>query len=54
MTDAQVELVVYHKQKKTDAVILICRRTAISSIMHSQGKLAPHKETIPRIKKDSS
>lgn len=53
MTDAQVELVVYHKQKKTDAVILICR-TAISSIMHSQAKLAPHKETIPRIKKDSS
>lgn len=42
LTYAQVELVVYSEQKKTDAAILICTRTKISSIIHSQAELAPH------------
>lgn len=46
LTYAQEKLVVY-----SDATILICTRTKISSVVHSQAELSPHKKTDPSIKK---
>lgn len=51
LTCAQAELVVYNEEEKTDATILICTRTKISSVVHSQAELSPHKKPDPRIKK---
>lgn len=54
LTYIQVELVFYRKTKKTDAAILICTRTEISSIIHRQAELTPHEKTTPVIKKGPS
>lgn len=51
LTCAQAELVVYSKEEKTDATILICTRTKISSVVHSQAELSPHKKTRSKNKK---